>query len=304
MIKHQALIALLVLSGALSSQAAFGYSIEEAQAQVKEAEGNKKDDPQYYAHTLLTLAIEYYKAGEIEKSEETFRKSIDPAKAGESLVANNYPEHLMMYANLLSEGREGMYLPKEDYKRVDAALINALAAMETRPDPGNRKGNYTTAVEIFDKTGNTEQRDKYKKLLLNFCKQVDCDSKASNDDINLAVATFNKLAEIEFPAGPIRELPKLVVRLDPDSNAPSKLTETRFKQAEELKLRAVKLGDRLPKDDAGRIELHRQMVFWYMLFGQTKKADEQKEVLSGLLVTRESFLLFPAHQPCLGCGRG
>ncbi len=302
--KHQAFVALLVLSSALSSQAAFGYSIEQAQAQVKEAEVNQKEDPQYYAHTLLTLAIEYYKAGEIEKSEETFRKSIEPAKAGESLVATNYPDHLMMYASLLSEGREGMFLPKEDFKRVDAALIEALKVMEARPDSGNRKGNYTTAVEIFDKTGNIKQRDKYKKLLLDFCKQVEGDSKASKEDVNLALATFYKLAEIELPCGPIRELPTMVVKLEPDSATSSKQTESRFKRAEELKLRAVKLGDRLSKDNVQRIDLHRQMVYWYMLFGQTKKAEEQKEVLSGLLGTRESFLLFPARQPCLGCGMG
>jgi hypothetical protein len=302
--KHQALVALFVLSSAFSSQAGFCYSIEQAQAQVKEAEVNQKEDPQYYAHTLLTLAIEYYKAGEIEKSEETFRKSIEPAKAGESLVATNYPDHLMMYASLLSEGREGMVLPKEDFKRVDAALIEALKVMEARPDPGNRKGNYASAVEIFDKTGNTEQRDKYKKLLLNFCQKVEGDSKASKEDVSLAVVTLNKLAEIEFPCGPIRSLPTHVVNLDPDPNATSKLTVTRFKRAEGLKLRAVKLGDRLPKDNVQRIDLHREMVYWYMLFGQTKKADDQKEVLSGLLGAKNSDVMFPPRKPCLGCGRG
>ncbi len=303
MIKHQALIALLILTHGLSTQAAFG-DIEDCQRTLKEAEVNQKEDPSFYAQALLNLAIEYYKAGQIEKSEETFRKSIEPAKAGESLVASNYPDHLMMYAYLLSEGREGMVLPKEDFKRVDAALIEALKAMEARPDPGNRKGNYTTAVEIFDKTGNTAQRDKYKNLLLDFCKQVEGDSKASKENVNLAVVTLNKLAEIEFPSGPIRELPTHVVKLEPDTNTASKLTESRFKRAEELKLRAVELGDRLPKDDAGRIELHRQMVFWYMLFGQNKKAEEEKAVLSGLLGVKNSDAMFPARKPCLGCGMG
>jgi len=303
MIKHQALIALFVLSSAFSSQAAFG-DIEDCQRTLMEAEVNQKEDPSFYAQALLNLAIEYYKAGQLEKSEETFRKSIEPAKAGESLVADNYPNHLMTYALLLSEGREGMVLPKEDFKRVDTALIEALKVMEARPDPGNRKGNYASAVEIFDKTGNTEEREKYKKLLLDFCKKVEEDSGASKEDVNLALATLYKLAEIEFPCGPIRELPTTVARLEPDSATASKRTESHFKRAEVLKLRALKLGDRLPKDNVQRIDLHRQLVYWYMLFGQTKKADEQKEVLSGLLGTSESFLLFPARQPCRGCGMG
>lgn len=303
MIKHRTLIALLILSNAVSSQASYGFGLEDAKHLVNENEAIKQSEPSLYANALLYLAVEYFKAGNLEKANKTFRKSIKPAEKAESMYPGTYAGHLMMYAQLLSEGRDGMSLQKEDFKLVDAALIEALKAIDARPAADNVRDEYTYVVEIFDKTGNIKLRDKYKNRLLDFCKQVENDSNASKG-MTLAVATLDKLAEIEFPAGPIRELPTHVVKLEPDSNTASKLTESRFKRAEALKLRAVKLGDRLPKDDAGRIDLHRQMVYWYTLFGQTKKADEQKEVLSGLLGAKSLDMLFPPRQPCLGCGMG
>lgn len=299
------LIAVLAISNILSMQPSLAFDVEEAKHLVKEGEERKQEDPSYYAHTLLILAVEYFKAGDTEKADETFRKSLAPAKAAESMVPDSYPAHLMMYAQLLSEGRNSMGVQPEDFERTDAALKEALAVMDARPDPGNRNFEYLSAIEIFEKTGNIALANKYRKIVLNYCAKVEEDPKAPQTELIQAGAMLTKLAEVVFPAGPIREMPTIVVKLEPDSNKASKLTESRFKQAEQLKLRALHLADRLPDKDQNRIAQHTGMVYWYTLFGQSAKAQEQTKLLEGLLGTTDRAKLFPPRQPCPGmCGLG
>lgn len=295
----------MAISNLISIQPSLAFDVEEAKHLAKEGEERQQEDPSYYAHTLLILAVEYFKAGELEKADETFRKSIAPAKSAESMVPDSYPGHLMMYAQLLSEGRDSMGVKPEDFKRVDAALKEALAVIDSRADPGNKKGEYLSAIEIFEKTGNTALANKYRKIILDFCATVERDPKATTADLIQAGYMFTKLAEIVFPAGPIKEMPTIVVKLEPDTNKASKLTESRFRQAEQLKLRALRLADRLPEKDQNRIAQHTSMVYWYTLFGESAKAQEQTKILEGLLGTTDRAKLFPPRQPCPGmCGLG
>lgn len=306
MIKRSALIALWTFSSMISGPGALGFSVEEAKHQVKETEAFQSIDSGAYADALLTLAVEYYKEGRLGEAEETFRKSIEPAKAAEVQLQciGLYPTHLMMYAQLLSEGRNSTTLLEEDFKRVDAALIEALKVIDSRPDPGNQKGEQLGAIGIFDKTGNFALRDRYKNTLLKFCRSVERNSFSSKEDLGMAITILNGLSEIELPAGPINELPTQELKLEAESKT-SKLTEHRFKRAEILKLRALQLGDRFPQNDESRIHLHRQIAYWYKLFGQTIKADEQEKILSELLGTHNPMIMFPARRPCREfCGMG
>lgn len=303
--KRTTLVALLAISHLISMQPSLAFDVEAAKLLVKENEEFQQTDPSLYSHALLMLAVEYFKVGEVEKADETFRKSIEPAKAAEKMFPNTYAGHLMMYAQFLSEGRDSMGVQPEDYKRTDAALKEALEYIDSHPDPGNKKGEYLSAIEIFEKTGNIALSNKYKKIVLDFCATVEKDPKAPTADLIQAGCMLTKLAEIVFPAGPIREMPTIVVKLEPDTNKASKLTESRFRQAEQLKLRALHLADRLPEKDQNRIAQHRGMVYWYTLFGQSAKAQEQTKVLEVLVGTTDRAKLFPPRQPCPGmCGLG
>ena len=303
--KQSSLVALLAMSNLLLMQPGLAFDLKEAKHLVKEAETRKQEDPSYYAYTLLLLAIEYFKAGEKEKADKTFRKSLEPAKAAEKMYPDTYTGHLMMYAQLLSEGRDSMGVQPQDFKQTDKALQEALAAIDAGPDLGNRKGEYLSAIEIFEKTGNTALANKYKKIVLDFCVKVEANSKAPVADLIQAGVIFNKLAEIVFPAGPIREMPNIVVKLEPDTNNASKLTESRFNQAEKYKQRAAQLADRLPDKDSNRIAQHTGLVYWYTLFGKSEKAQEHTKILEELLGTTDRAKLFPPRQPCPGmCGLG
>ena len=227
------------------------------------------------------------------------------ARAITGLSMGAYTGHLMMYAQLLSEGRDSMGVQPQDFKQTDKALQEALAAIDAGPDLGNRKGEYLSAIEIFEKTGNTALANKYKKIVLDFCVKVEANPKAPVADLIQAGVIFNKLAEIVFPAGPIREMPNIVVKLEPDTNNASKLTESRFNQAEKYKQRAAQLADRLPDKDSNRIAQHTGLVYWYTLFGKSEKAQEHTKILEELLGTADRAKLFPPRQPCPGmCGLG
>ena len=77
-------------------------------------------------------------------------------------------------------------------------------------------------------------------------------------------------------------------------------TTERFSKAEKMKLAALRLFDKLPKDNQYRIGAHRSMALWYMLFKKDAEAARETKVLSELMGTTDEKVLFPKN---LGCGQ-
>jgi hypothetical protein len=297
---------ILAFSAAQGVLPALGYGLAEAKFNVESTKKDRRTNPSCYAHSMMMLAIEYFYAGMPGKADEVFRNSVPIARMSEGIDQGDLVAHMTMWAQLLAEGRDQTgVIKKEDYGRLERATMNAIALANRRMTYSDKRMQSLWAFEIFDKTQNRKQREKHQKIVLQVCDEVERNLNADSKDLNNAVAILLKLAEIEFPAGPIKEMPQYVVSIEPDSNASSKLTQSRFAVAEAYKLRAAKLADRLPASDYVRIDQRRQLVYWYTLFGQKEKAAEQTEILVRLIDSRDPKVLFPARQPCQGmCGLG
>ncbi len=153
---------------------------------------------------------------------------------------------------------------------------------------------------MFDKVDNSAQKNKYRKVLLEFCDKVENSSTTDQKDVIMAATILGKFGEFEFPVEKLNFMPQRVVVIQPDSNTSTKLTKSRFAAAESYKLRSLKLYERVPLDLTLRAAGHRHLVFWYTLCGAKEKAAEQVEILVRMLDSRDPNVLYPPRQPCPG----
>ena len=248
-------------------------TLEEAKFHVAETKKNERKCPSLYAHAMMFLAIQYYYDGFPKKADRIFRKSVPIARKSQFIDEGDLMAHLTMWVELLAEGRDYGGVKEPDFERTANAMKKVLAEGEHLKDQNQKREYYLKAVEIFDKTEKFHLRDEYKKLVLPFAEGIENNLNADKNDVNLAMGIFNKLAEIEFPSGPIKEMPDHIAAIEPDSNTSSKLTQSKFLTAEGYKLQAAKLADRLSPSDYA-IYQHRHLVFWYTLFGKKDKAKQ------------------------------
>jgi hypothetical protein len=251
------------------------------------------------------LAIEYWRIGETHKADRTFRKSIPVAERSQYVDEGNLMAHLQMWAQLLEEGRDYNGVKKEDFNRLEKAIKHLLSETRKNSDQEEKLRTYLMAARVYDKTENWKLKNKYQKVLLEFCDKVENNQYANQKDVELAAQILGSFGEFEFPVEKLNTMPQRTIEIQPDSNTASKLTKSRHAAAEAYKLRALKLTERLPVDLNFRASGHRHLVFWYTLCGDKGKAAEQVEILVRLLDSRDPNVLYPPRQPCPGmCGMG
>lgn len=302
---HLAIAALLTFSAGQSAVPAYCYDMKDAEFQAKEAEKDADKCPSFYAYSLMLLAIEYWRIGEAKKADRIYRKSIPIAERSQYIDEGDFKAHLLMWAQLLEEGRDYHGVKKEDFNRLEKAIKRFLTETEKKSEREEKLRGYLSAVQIFTKTENWKLKDKYQKVLLAFCDKIEHDQNAEQRDVTLAAQILASLAEVEFPVGKLTAMPEKVIEIQPDSNSNTKLTKSKFAVAESYKLRSMKLIERMPVDLNFRASGHRHLVFWYTLCGEKDKAAEQVEILVRLLDSRDPKVLYPPPQPCPGmCGMG
>jgi hypothetical protein len=79
---------------------------------------------------------------------------------------------------------------------------------------------------------------------------------------------------------------------------PTQISDDDFKTSEKLKLRAVKMLDRLPATADARRKAHRDMVLWYETFKKVDLADAQKQTLFELVGSKDDSILYPQSGSC------
>ncbi len=299
------LVALLLLSTSQIVLPTHGYGVKDAEFKVREREKEARNCPSMYAHALMILATEYWRVGEAKKADRVFRKSIAIAELSQYVDEGDLKSHLRMWAELLAEGRDYNGVKKEDFSRLEKATKRFLAETERKGSPEEKLQAYLFAVEVFDKIDNSPQKNKYQKVLLEFCDKVESNPTADQKDVTMAATILGKFGELEFPVEKLNVMPQRVIVIQPDSNTSTKLTNSRFAAAESYKLRTLKLYERLPLDLSLRAAGHRHLVYWYTLCGAREKAAEQVEILVRMLDSRDPNVLYPPRQPCPGmCGMG
>lgn len=316
MINQRALIAILSISGTFLAQnpASAQLGIEFAKDLIRQCERDRKDNPGSYASLVFALAEEYQMYGQIQKAESTFRQSLKLYQLDWHEATPNYRASILLsWAQVQSQGMQRVRkgeeetqktgdiierkLNKDDFRRIDKATLEALEEANKSQDTSSGKARvYLSAIDLFEKTGNRVEKEKCENHILSVCKVYEQEANVHADVLYEYAEILNRMGDRTVHMQSPRDKPAYQIELD---NNEFHTTE-RFSKAEKMKLAALRLFDKLPKDNQYRIGAHRSMALWYMLFKKDAEAARETKVLSELMGTTDEKVLFPKY---LGCGQ-
>lgn len=317
MVRHKALLALLSLSSACLAQAPASaqLGIEFAKDSIRQSERDRKENPGSYASRVNALAEEYQRYGQFQKAESTFREALKLYKLdGHSDNPQYRASILLSWAQFLAEGAERLTtgerethtrghiterkLNSADYRRINQFTLEALQEVNKTEDTNTSKArSYLSAISLFDKTGNLIEKERCESYILSAAKVYEKEPTVPNDVLIAYADILNRLADTTVHMiQPPLDKPTYQIALDTNEF----YTSERFSKAEKIKLAALRLFDKLPKDNQYRIGAHKSLALWYMLFKKDAEAARETKVLSELVGTSDEKVLFPKY---LGCGQ-
>lgn len=308
------LIAIGFAAQVLPANARDEHSIERAKLNVELQEKVKDTKPAAYESALNLLAIEYQRNGQTEIAEETFRKSLHYCKlANDEKSKIRIPALLMSWARTLAEGistQGNVQFQKQEefeaneaklrlrYKKINSTTLEALSLIDKGYEAFWKTRFYLDAVNLFKLTKNVKEQVRCKNYLISFCEDCAAKDDVSAKDIRTAVQVLQELAYSALPVRTPKAIPKRPELLS--TNDLHTRSEKAFKESETYRLKACALLDRLPKENANRRNAHKDMVLWYLQFGKSVEAQQQRKILSELVGSNDDKILFPQY---LGCGQ-
>lgn len=316
MVRHKALLALLSLSSACMAQAPASaqLGIEFAKDSIRQSERDKKENPGSYASRVNALAEEYQRYGQFQKAESTFREALKLYKLDRHADNPQYRASILLsWAQFLSDGAQRLKtgeketqrkgdiverkLDNTDFRRINQITLEALQELNKTEDTNTSKArSYLSAINLFDKTGNQVEKEKCESYILSVAKVFEKELTVPNDLLIAYAEILNRFADATVHLiRPPMDKPTYQIALDTNEF----YTSERLSKAEMIKLAALKLFDKLPKDNEYRIGAHKSLALWYMLFKKDAAAAKETKVLSELVGTTDEKLLFPKY---LGCG--
>lgn len=313
LVKRRTLLAVMSLSSVcLASSPTFAQkSIEYEKEQLRSYERDKSFTSESRAVAVLNLAEEYERCGKKREAEQTFRRALKMYKqCKKDNPGAASAELLITWAQFLQEGTKRVQIPGTDQtaiinqeftpaelRRIDKLTLEALIELQKCPDNSSAKSErYLQCVRIFDKTGNKTEKEKCEDYLLSTAKVYEQEQSSSPNVLLQFADILFRMSDVTIHVlRPPSDKPIYKIDLDSDSVH----TSTNFARAELMKLSAIRLYDRLPKDDQSRIGAHKSLALWYMLFKKDTEAARETKILSELMGTTDEKILFPKY---LGCG--
>ncbi len=317
MVRHKAILALLSLSSACLVQdpASAQLEIEFAKDSIRQSERDRKENPGSYATQVYALAEEYQRYGQFQQAESKFREALKLYKLDRHADNPQYRASILLsWAQFLAEGAERLTtgeqethtrghiterkLNSADYRRINQITLEALEEANKCDDTNVGKARvYLSAMDLFEKTGNRAEKERCESYILGVAKVYEKEPIVPTDFLIAYAEILNRLADTTVHMiQPPRDKPTYQIALDTNEF----YTSEKFSKAEMIKLAALRLFDKLPKDNQYRIGAHKSLALWYMLFKKDAEAARETKVLSELVGTTDEKVLFPKY---LGCGQ-
>lgn len=187
-------------------------------------------------------------------------------------------------------------IPEERVKLANQAIERAMSLTQNISEKFVRLNLYFSALQLFDRTGNHVGVNKCQKIL---DEAFDACNNKSPIDEELIEATASILNSMAYALIPLR-----ITDYDPKLSPATKqkivepVSESTFKKSQQLKLKAVALLDKLPKENHLRRKAHRDLVFWYRRLDKPFLAEYEKLVLFNLVGYWDESVLYPQAGAC------
>lgn len=315
---------LLLCSMALSSHHALAdnlAALQTAEASVKTFESKGQTASPSYVYQLIRLANAYKANDQRKEADETYRKAIE---IGSTIKNFDVPSTMMNWAKSLtyrpqvtrfmtpaeSKDYSGLEIAyRADLQKAEEVVAEGLKLVSKLPTNSTQRLSFmVSAIGFYKSLG--KQREMY-IVLRSFDALIDAlgsTPKLSNEEAArvakslIAVSQFlcESPSNTEYTAMATKD----IVQDSEPFLSPSSIRLSKFKAGEKYELRAITFYDKLPESDQRRIAAHRRLAKWYAFFKQTDQEKAQTQILSKLLHSTDKNVLFPAKDPCYGCGRG
>lgn len=185
---------------------------------------------------------------------------------------------------------------KDQLRSADHATQLAVKLLKEAPDSSTKLQMYFVASLLFKRIGNAQAATGCDDCIEQSVKNCEDDLGSSPEAVTEAVSVLNSMAYRLAPV-PIPRDRYTRFSIERKDLGPS-ITEDAARKSENLRLRAMKLADRLPPDNHVRRMVHRDLVFFYKHFDRQNLADEQKQILFQLVGVSDDRILFPLSELC------
>lgn len=177
---------------------------------------------------------------------------------------------------------------------ADHATQLSMKLQKEAPEGATKLHKYFIASLLFRRIGNTQGALECERLIEQSIKDCENNTDSSPEAIKQAVSVLNLMA---FRLAPVT-IPNAEPASIEHAGKRSAISENAAAESEQLRLRALKLADRLPVSEHVRRKAHRDMVFWYRYFDKQDLADQQKQILFELVGVNNDNILFPSRGGC------
>ncbi|MBX3076147.1 hypothetical protein KF728_20985 [Candidatus Obscuribacterales bacterium] len=257
--------------------------------------------PEGRAFNLINVARSVLSGADIEQiTQDQSLYKVEPTYA----LRNSYGDNLLwdfwigsFVEEEMSKARGGPNnrLPTKDQLCfADRATQLAVKLLKEAPASPTKLQICFVASLQFKRIGNTQGAQGCDEFIQQSVKNCEDEMRASPEAIIEAVSVLNsmayRLAPVPIPSGTLASIER--------KDLGQSITEDAARKSEELRLRAMKLADRLPSDNHVRRMVHRDLVFFYRHFDRQNLAEEQKQILFELVGVSDDKILFPVSQFC------
>ena len=307
-------LAILFAGGMLNSSAPALSANQSAPANSLKLEiaNNKQLTPALRAYKMLRFASQ-------RLGDHRMYTYINSSQMNDPSFINTWQSFLISWTNQLSYANHELQADKqsvsnakskptkkEDEKLAHAAIKEALEELKASSDTFAKLDLYYVASLLYERTGNSSGKAKCNHFLKAAFKSCEETSPADENAINAASTILNASA-YEFIQVKIDDQPRTArtlrrqsarISVRPEVVMAESFTDSDFKKSEGLKLRAIKMVDRLNSMSHVRRKAHRDLALWYSQLGMTAKSDEQKDILYELVGVKDDSILYPQPGYC------
>jgi hypothetical protein len=248
------------------------------------------------AYHLLQLADHYLSDKTRALAEQLFKSDGTKRPRGWRLEVFRMDDQLTKWAEKLSAERSRLAEQNiQSYKLALAAAAAKEAVIQLKLSSNEfaKLNLYYIASMLLAKMGEKEESQKCSDVLECAFLLCEHDSHAEEKRVKAVTSVLNLKAYGILP---------VVIPLEQsarDQDLYSKpFSDKDFKFAEQLRLRAVAIADRLNDASDIRRKEHRDMFFWYAQLGKAKLAETQKQSLFDLVGRHDDRVLYPYRGIC------
>lgn len=293
--RRKALLALAFAAGLLNQQApgcgqdAF-REVKSDKPVIETFARSNKGNPERRAYYLLLIA-ESYLDGKNTVEVDAHYQDINDLLESRRWMHKTWDHFLerLLYPAPNKSNSKPLGKTESDYANV--AIEEALNQLSKTENEYCKLCMTYIAAGLLQKLGNTKESEHYDQKVRSTLQAYENSKTVTIEQARAAVAISDSKAFQQIPLRFKDWRPETASKLAP-------YTASTFENCQKLKLRALKIADKLPPTEHERRKAHRDLVLWYETLGYNQLAKSEKQVLFNLVDCHDESILNPQVGVC------